>query len=73
MVQYSCPDGCNDLVTQLTNLVERYDHDVILAPYPDMEFRIALTAWNRLESLEEFDEARIIKFIKEYRGLDHHR
>ena len=73
MVQYSCPEGCNNLVTQLTNLVERYDHDVILAPYPDMESRIALTAWNRLETLDEFDEDRIIKFIKTYRGQDNHK
>ncbi len=72
MVQYSCPEGCDELVSQLTALVEGYDTEVILAPYPGMEFRIALTAWNRLETLDAFDESRIIEFIKEYRGLDHH-
>lgn len=74
MVQYNCPDGCPDLVAQLTELVERYDGEhVILAPYPDMESRIALTAWGRIDRLEAFDEARIVSFIEEFEGLDHHR
>ncbi|MGC9349647.1 MAG: DUF3105 domain-containing protein [Anaerolineae bacterium] len=73
MVQYNCPDGCADLVTQLSQVVERYNEGVILAPYPDMESRIALTAWGRLDTFEEFDEKRIVKFIEAYRGLDHHR
>ncbi|MDF1514279.1 MAG: DUF3105 domain-containing protein [Anaerolineae bacterium] len=73
VVQYNCPDGCTDLVSQLTKVVESFDHDVILAPYPDMEFRIALTAWNRLETLDEFDEARIMKFIREFKSQDHHQ
>jgi hypothetical protein len=72
MVQYSCPEGCTELVSQLTKVVERYDHGVILAPYPDMEARIALTAWNRIDKFKTFDEARIVKFIKTYHGLDHH-
>ena len=73
MVQYSCPEGCTVLVKQLTDLVEAYDRNVILAPYPDMEYRIALTAWNRIDTLDAFDEGRIIKFINEYQGLDHHQ
>jgi hypothetical protein len=72
LVQYHCPEGCPDLVQQLTNVVRRYHEGVILAPYPDMEARIALTAWGRIETLVEFDEKRIIQFIKAYRGLDHH-
>jgi hypothetical protein len=73
MVQYNCPDGCPDLVEQLSSVVERYDEMVILAPYPDMDSRIALTAWGRLDTLEEFDKQRIVKFINAYRGIDHHR
>ncbi|MGC9467401.1 MAG: DUF3105 domain-containing protein [Anaerolineae bacterium] len=72
MVQYNCPDGCPDLVAQLADVVERYDH-VILAPYPDMESRIALTAWGRIDRLESFNEGRIVRFIEAYQGLDHHR
>jgi hypothetical protein len=60
-------------VDQLTQVAERYDEGVIVAPYPDMPYRIALTAWTRLDTLEAFDESRIVKFIEAYRGLDHHR
>ncbi len=72
MVQYNCPTGCETLVAQLEMVVERYDEHVILAPYPDMEARIALTAWRRLETLETFDEQRIVNFIEAYKGSDNH-
>ena len=73
MVQYNCPDGCADLIEKLTGIVERYDEQVILAPYPDMDARIALTAWNRIDTLDAFNEKRIMAFIEAYRGLDHHK
>ena len=73
MVQYSCPDGCDELVTQLTQLVKGYDDHVILAPYPDMDARIALTAWGRIDKFDDFDEKRIERFINKYRAIDHHR
>jgi hypothetical protein len=73
MVQYNCPDGCPELVDQLAEIVGRYDRFVILAPYPDMEARIALTAWGRIDTLEAFNESRIVRFIETYRGIDHHR
>ena len=70
MVQYNC--DCPELADKLAAIVRRYDRNVILAPYPTMKSRIALTAWTRLETLEEFDAARIERFIKAYRGIDHH-
>ncbi len=73
MVQYSCNDGCPDLETQLRGIVERYDEGVILAPYPGMDTRIALTAWQRIDQFEEFDQGRIEDFIRAYRGIDHHQ
>lgn len=73
MVQYSCPEGCPELIDALAGIVARYDTQVILAPYPDMDARIALTAWGRLDKFEAFDEARIVRFIEAYRGIDHHR
>lgn len=71
MVQYNCT--CPELVEQLRGIVTRYDRFVVLAPYPSMKSRIALTAWTRLDRLEEFDEARIVRFIDAYRGVDHHK
>jgi len=72
MVQYNCPDGCPDLVQQLSDVVAGFPEGIILAPYPDMEVRIALTAWGRIEQMDEFDEKRILGFIRAYRGRDHH-
>ncbi len=70
VIQYSCQD-CPDLVKQLTTIAERYDR-VILAPYTGLNRKIALTAWGRIDKLDEFDEARIVKFIKAHIGIDHH-
>jgi hypothetical protein len=72
LVQYNCLQDCPDLVTKLRTIVLRYDTQVILAPYPGMDSRIALTAWTRLEKLDQFDEKRIVRFIDAYRGIDHH-
>lgn len=62
-----------DVIDKLKGIVSRYDTRVILAPYPDMEYKIALTAWTRLLPLDEFDEQRIVQFIETYRGIDHHK
>jgi hypothetical protein len=72
MVQYNCPEACPDLVGKLKAIVSGYDHQVILAPYPGMKTRIALTAWTRLDAFDEFDERRVRRFITAYRGIDHH-
>lgn len=71
-IQYDCPDGCPELVAQLTEIVSRYPDRVFLAPYPGMDSTIVLTAWTRIDKFDEFDERRIIRFIEAYRGIDHH-
>jgi hypothetical protein len=71
MIQYSCT--CPELVDKLRGIVGRYDKFVVLAPYPGMKTRIALTAWTRLDRFEEFDEKRVVRFIDAYRGIDHHK
>lgn len=70
LVQYSC--ACPDLAARLAAIVQRYDRYVILAPYPTMKARIALTAWTRIDTLPDFDEKRVVRFIEAYRGVDHH-
>jgi hypothetical protein len=71
VVQYSCE--CPELAEKLRGIVRRYDKQVLLAPYPAMKTRIALTAWTRLDRFDEFDEKRIVRFIDTYRGIDHHK
>ena len=73
VVQYRCTAPCPDLAAKLAEIVRRYETQVILAPYPEMRTRIALTAWTRLDAFDDFDEARIVRFIRAYRGIDHHR
>ena len=71
LVQYHCAD-CDDLVRSLRDIVRRYSDKVILAPYPGMKTRIALTAWSYIDAFDQFDERRIVRFIEAHRGVDHH-
>lgn len=71
LVQYRCPEGCPDLVEKLEAIVKRFDK-AVLAPYPGMEKKIALTAWGVIDKFDDFDEKRIIGFIKAHIGIDHH-
>ena len=73
LVQYHCPQECPDLVGKLKAIVSRYEKHVILAPYPGMDKRIALTAWGRIDKFGEFDERRIVRFIDTHIGIDHHK
>ena len=59
---YNCPNGCDELVDQLTTLA-RDGGKIVMSPYPEMETRIALTAWNFLDAFDDFDEDRIKDFI----------
>jgi hypothetical protein len=71
LVQYNC--DCPDIVARLQEIVQRYDRYVILAPYPSMKTRIALTAWTRIDTMDQLDEGRVRRFIDAYRGIDHHK
>ena len=68
LVQYNCPSGCGELVGQLSLLVSFYDAKVILAPYSNMDALIALTAWGKIDLLDEFDSARIEEFVDKNRN-----
>ena len=70
VINYSCVD-CPELVERLKAVTNRYDR-VVLAPYAGLDRKIALTAWGRIDTFDEFDEARIVKFIKAHIGIDHH-
>ena len=67
LVQYNCRDyDCEaGLVQSLIDIVTRFPPTVYLAPYPGMDAKIALAAPGRLEILDDFDEDRIVAFIRE--------
>jgi hypothetical protein len=74
VVQYNCPaadSGCTPLVDKLADVARRYDR-VLLAPYPGLSEKIALTAWTRIDKFNDFDEKRIVRFIEAYIHVDHH-
>ena len=62
-IHYDCPDGCDQLVDDLSRVARRYDK-VVMTPYSDMDSRVALTAWTYTDRLDEFDEGRIVDFIE---------
>jgi hypothetical protein len=72
VIQYSCSPDCPDLARQLETIVKEYKDFVLLAPRPGMSHRFVLTAWGKIDRFDEFDEARVRRFIKKFRGIDHH-
>jgi uncharacterized protein DUF3105 len=71
LIQYNCPEPCADLAATLESIADSRPF-VVTAPYPLMTARIALTAWGRIDSLDELDVARIDRFIAAHAGKDHH-
>ena len=68
-VHYDCPEECPELVEQLTTLIqEGIDRGgkLIMSPYPEMDTRIALTAWTFIDQFDEFDEDRIRDFVSSH-------
>lgn len=45
---------------------EEAGESVVVAPYPGMKHKLALTAWTRLATLDSVDEAKIESFINAY-------
>ena len=60
---------CDDLIKKLDAIGRRYDWNKVIVNYrPQTRSRIALTAWTRLQTLEDYDEGKIVAFIKAYRN-----
>ena len=64
MVQYNCPEDCPDMISDLERVVNGYPDGVVMAPYPGMDFTIALTAWGWIDTFEIYDQVRIEQFIQ---------
>lgn len=74
IMHYNCPDGCEDAVNELRDILNDKGPDqIILHPYAGMDSTIALTAWTRMLTLDEVDRDQIEGFINAYRGIDHRR
>jgi len=65
ILHYNCPDGCEDEINQMADIVRRTD-ETILMPNADMESRFALTAWNWLETMETYDDDLARDFVRSH-------
>lgn len=61
-------EDCHKLVDQLISVYEKKGKKkLIVIPRPNLDSRIALTAWNYLDKFNEFDEQRVTRFIDAHR------
>ena len=64
---YNCPDGCDDLVAQLSAIadeLEASDAPIGVTPKTDMDSKILLVGADANQPLEAFDETAIRAFIQ---------
>lgn len=69
MVQYKSSDQA--LIKQLEEFAKKqpnYPCYLIVAPYPAMDFTIAVTAWGVRDTMQAFDEAKLQAFLDAYRN-----
>lgn len=62
------PDVPPEVIDELKSIASKYKDKVIMTPRSANDSLIALAAWGRLDKFNYFDESRIVKFIKAYRG-----
>ena len=66
IINYNCVDfECEPgLVEKLEKFVEIYPAFLYVAPFDDMDAKITLTKFGKIEVLDAYDETRIDRFIK---------
>lgn len=68
LMQYK-PGLDPNIIKRLEGVGEDYNwKKIILAPNPSLDKWIALTAWERLDTFDDFEETRIRAFIDSYRN-----
>lgn len=70
-ISYDCNqlDDCESVKDSLRALVGKYNNfKIIAAPRTNRDAPIALTAWQRIELLDSYDEAAISVFINAWRN-----
>jgi hypothetical protein len=70
VIAYDCGKlaDCDEVKARLRAIVDRYDGwKVTVVPRQNKDTPLALTAWGRIDRLDDYDEARITAFIDAYR------
>jgi len=74
VIQYNPDKISGEEINQLEQIVNDSTRShLLLAPRYEMEYKIVLTAWTRLLSLDSIDGVMIKEFIATYEGKDHHK
>lgn len=66
-IHYNCETPCSDLIKRLDNLRRKDEVQILISPYDGMKSKIAVTSWRHLLQLDDYDEEKILEFIKAYR------
>ncbi len=66
------PDTPADIVAALESIGKRFAPDTVVHPNPEIDSQIALTAWGRIDTLDTYDEDRIVAFVDLLRGRYDH-
>ncbi len=74
VVLYNCPSGCDDLQKQLSTYVNSIvpaepqygEYKIIMSPYSEGmgTHKVAVLAWDRIEFLDGYDQAKITEFYE---------
>ncbi|NQV92017.1 hypothetical protein HQ489_06095 [Candidatus Woesearchaeota archaeon] len=66
IINYNCKDySCdNDLIEKLEFFAQKYPEHVYVAPFKNMDAKIALTKLNQQKLLEEYNEQIIDEFVR---------
>lgn len=71
LIQYA-PTTAKDQVQLLEGIARRYSRDVIVAPYSKLAHGIAITAWGRVEHMEQAQGPVLESFIRAFAGRYDH-
>jgi hypothetical protein len=70
VISYDCSKlaDCEGTKNRLRGIFDRFDGwKVTIVPRQNADAAIALTAWGRIDKLDDFDEQRIVAFIRAWR------
>lgn len=72
VIVHYAPDLPGDQRAGLERIARRYSAEVVLAPNPDLDSGIALTAWGHLDRLDRYQERRVSDFVESLAGRYQH-
>jgi len=69
VISYNCDQDCDTLKKELSDLAnDKRLWKLVVVPRPNLDSRIALTAWTVIDKMDTFDEERIVSFLDVYRN-----